>query len=80
MALFRRLSSPCFWITAIVALGALVRVWNIGERDLWLDEALSVLYAGLPLDTLVELRRTGTNPPLYHIVLGWWVRAFGDGE
>ena len=57
-----------------------MRVWNIGERDLWLDEALSVLYAGLPLDTLVELRRTGTNPPLYHIVLGWWVRAFGDGE
>lgn len=81
MAWFKRLlSSPYLWLTGLLALGAVLRVWNIGVRDLWLDEAFSALYAELPLETLVELRRQGTNPPLYHILLGWWVRGFGDGE
>ena len=76
----RRLDSPYLWLLAILTLGALVRVWDIERRDLWLNEAYSVLYAQLPLETLVELRRQGTNPPLYHLLLRGWVGAFGTGE
>ncbi|UCF32454.1 MAG: glycosyltransferase family 39 protein [Phycisphaerales bacterium] len=81
MARFRpQLNSPYLWLLAILTVGALVRVWGIERYGLWLNEAYSALYAQLPLETLVELRRQGTNPPLYHLLLRAWVAAFGAGE
>jgi uncharacterized membrane protein len=73
---------PRSWLmpAAVVALAAVVRAIGLDDRPLWLDEALSVLYARLDLSTLVELRRHGTNPPLYHLLLSFWVGLFGSSE
>jgi uncharacterized membrane protein len=50
-------------------------------RGLWLDEALSVMQANLPLaDMLTELAQTDVHPPGHHLVLWATVRALGDGE
>jgi len=64
-------------LTACLAAAAVVRFWNIGARPLWTDEALSVLYATIDWSEVIELRRAGTNPPLYHFLLSWWVQCFG---
>jgi 4-amino-4-deoxy-L-arabinose transferase-like glycosyltransferase len=61
-------------------LAALLRVWGLGTRDLWLDEAFSVLYARLDWSAVIDLRRAGTNPPLYHFLLCGWVEVFGSSE
>jgi mannosyltransferase len=71
---------PILVLAAMCLAGAILRVHGIGQRGLWLDEALSVLYARLDWAQVVDLRRAGTNPPLYHFLLSLWVRAFGDGE
>jgi hypothetical protein len=65
---------------AVVGLGTVMRIWGIGERGLWLDEAFSVLYTRLSWADVIELRRSGTNPPLYHFLLSIWVSVFGDSE
>ncbi|MCP4249660.1 MAG: hypothetical protein GY778_21680, partial [bacterium] len=60
-----------------IVVGVVIRVWDLDSRPLWLDEAFSHLYANLPWSEVIELRRTGTNPPLYHFLLSGWVALFG---
>ena len=71
-------------VVAVLAsvVGTLLRFWP--RRSLWLDEALSVNIAELPLgDIPAALKRDG-HPPLYYVLLhlwslggssDWWVRA-----
>ena len=75
-------SGPWFWVVpaGLVGLAAVIRAIGLADRPLWLDEALSVLYAQLDPATLFELRRRGTNPPLYHLLLSYWVGLFGSSE
>jgi 4-amino-4-deoxy-L-arabinose transferase-like glycosyltransferase len=48
--------------------------------DLWLDEALSVNIARLPLSQLHQALRHDGAPPLYYALLHFWIRAFGTGN
>jgi 4-amino-4-deoxy-L-arabinose transferase-like glycosyltransferase len=48
--------------------------------DLWLDEALTVNIAQLPLTDLpAALRRDGA-PPLFYVLLHAWMQVFGSGD
>lgn len=46
---------------------------------LWLDEALSVEIATLPLSELPGALRVDGAPPLYYLLLHAWTAAFGEG-
>ncbi|MGD8958176.1 MAG: glycosyltransferase family 39 protein, partial [Chromatiaceae bacterium] len=52
----------------VILAGAVVRFWGLGEASLWLDEAASVQFAGLPWSTL-WLTGYDNAPPLYYSVL-----------
>ncbi len=67
-------------MAVLLGLAVLVRVWDLGARSLWLDEAFSVLYAQLDWQDVIALRRTGTNPPLFHVLLSSWTNTFGTSE
>jgi mannosyltransferase len=66
------------WST--VALGAFLRFFLIGDKPIWLDEALTIEPARLSLaggwHWLVSL---DAHPPLYYLLLHVWLRLFGDG-
>jgi mannosyltransferase len=47
------------------------------RSNLWLDEALSVNIARLPLSDLHEALRHDGAPPLYYVLLHFWTAAFG---
>jgi 4-amino-4-deoxy-L-arabinose transferase-like glycosyltransferase len=69
---------------AAVLLGAVVLA-GVGLRfytrsDLWLDEALSVNVARLPLSDLHAALRHDGAPPLYYALLHFWIRGFGTGD
>jgi hypothetical protein len=50
-------------------------------RGLWVDEAISVRQAQMPLGTMLhELAATDVHPPLHHIILWTTIRAVGDSE
>jgi hypothetical protein len=73
-------ATPFTTLAVILLAGAVIRLVGIADRGLWLDEALSVLYAHLDWGAVIALRRYGTNPPLYHFLLSLWVGVFGDSE
>ena len=62
----------------IVAL--LIRLWNIGDKSIWLDEAWSWRAARLPLADMVDWTAMDRHPPLYYAIVHFWIDVFGDGE
>jgi uncharacterized membrane protein len=64
-------------VTAVI-LGVLARFE--ATSPLWLDEALSVNIASLPLGEITEALRHDGHPPLYYWLLHAWMEVFGSGD
>jgi hypothetical protein len=62
-------------VVLVVAVGVVMRF--AAQSDLWLDEALTVNIAELPLDRLRAALVHDGAPPLYYVVLHFWIRVFG---
>jgi uncharacterized membrane protein len=65
-------------VGAVIALGVAVRF--VAASHLWLDEALSVNIAALPLGEIPEALRRDGAPPLYYLLLHGWTSLWGTGE
>jgi 4-amino-4-deoxy-L-arabinose transferase-like glycosyltransferase len=52
----------------------------VTRSDLWLDEALSVNIARLPLGDIPDALRRDGAPPLYYVLLHFWIDLFGEGD
>ncbi len=63
---------------AAVVAGLVLRFWT--SSQLWLDEALTVNVAHLPLHRLPDALRHDGAPPLYYVLLHFWMVAFGTGN
>jgi mannosyltransferase len=46
----------------------------------WVDEGISVGIASHPLGHIPDLMRQDGSPPLYYLILHFWMSAFGRGE
>ncbi len=67
-------------VAVAVVLVIAVALRFVTRSDLWLDEALSVNIAKLPLSKLHwALKRDGA-PPLFYVVLHFWIKAFGSSD
>ncbi len=69
----------------VIVLGALVVVAGVVLRfltrsHLWLDEALTVNIAKLPLGDLQAALKQDGAPPLYYVLLHAWSSVFGTGD
>jgi mannosyltransferase len=67
----------------VIALGALalgVLLRFVTRSPLWLDEALSVNIARLPLADIPAALRHDGHPPLYYVLLHGWMSLFGRGD
>ena len=62
---------------AIVA-GVVLRFW--APTALWLDEALSVNIARLPLGHIPQALSHDGAPPLYYVLLHFWMALFGRSD
>ncbi|MHB8594647.1 MAG: glycosyltransferase family 39 protein, partial [Acidimicrobiales bacterium] len=63
---------------AVVVIGVVLRFW--ATSDLWLDEALTVNIAHLPLGHLRGALQRDGAPPLYYVLLHFWMEAFGSSD
>jgi hypothetical protein len=62
----------------VVAAGLLLRFWT--RSGLWLDEALTVNLARLPLHELPNALKHDGAPPLYYVLLHFWISLFGQSN
>ena len=69
-------------IAAVVALdlaiGICLRFTTTSK--LWLDEALGVNIASAPIGQLADHLRNDGAPPLYYVLLHFWISLFGDSD
>ena len=65
-------------VAGLVALGVAARFFS--TSDLWLDEALSANIAKLPVGDLFEALKHDGHPPLYYLLLHYWMEVFGEGD
>jgi 4-amino-4-deoxy-L-arabinose transferase-like glycosyltransferase len=63
-------------VAALVVLAFLLRVPNLG-RAYWIDEGISVGIASHPIRQIPGLLRLDGSPPLFYVILHFWIRAFG---
>ena len=64
--------------SAAVVVGIVLRFW--APSPLWLDEALSVNIARLPLGQIPRALAHDGAPPLYYVLLHLWMAAFGRSD
>jgi 4-amino-4-deoxy-L-arabinose transferase-like glycosyltransferase len=63
---------------AVVGLGVVIRF--LASSDMWLDEALTLNVARLPLGQIDGALRRDGAPPLYYYLLHFWTDAFGTSD
>ncbi|GAC1315907.1 MAG: hypothetical protein NVSMB16_12910 [Acidimicrobiales bacterium] len=63
-------------VILVLAVGVWLRFWT--RSHLWLDEALTVDIARLPLADIPGALRHDGAPPLYYFGLHLWMRVFGS--
>lgn len=64
---------------AVLAVAALAARF-VTTSPLWLDEALSVHIADLPLGAIADALRRDGHPPLYYWLLHGWMGIVGEGD
>jgi mannosyltransferase len=73
------------WITVpiglavLIAVSAMVRTTELGI-GFWIDEGLSVGIADRPLTDIPAALRKDGSPPLYYMLLHFWLGIAGDSE
>jgi mannosyltransferase len=72
--------TSALWLALVVALGAALRLFRLGVRSFWLDEAISAMLARVDRHTFVSaIIHRQANMALYYLLLRGWIRL-GSGE
>ena len=72
------------WPMLVVTLvGAWLRLTNLTYHSIWFDEAISIRWATSSVPRIIEVSMTLVEdrlPPLYYLLLKWWVDLAGLSE
>ncbi len=72
-----------YLLLLILALGLFLRIYNLSAESIWFDEAFSVMISkrgAFEIINSVLNNAAEKNPPLYYVLLHFWVLVFGDSE
>ena len=71
-------SWPVLGLLTLAALG--LRFFKLGFRSIWLDEAYSLKLAAADFAGIIRGAAGDIHPPLFHLLLGGWIRVWGTSE
>ncbi len=72
------LVQPLSALFAIILIGLLLRLYNLGTESLWRDEISSIQVAQLDLSQIIDDRAANFHPPFYYFLLHYWLKLFGS--
>jgi uncharacterized membrane protein len=74
-------ASPKYLFATILVFAMALRLLLLGEHSLWVDELFSIRYGRLGVPALwADVSAIDNHPPLYYLLLHFWVLAFGESE
>lgn len=59
---------------------AAFRLFNLGGFSMWFDEAYSWHLGNQAVPRIVELAKIDNTPPVYHVLLHYWIKAGADSD
>lgn len=62
---------------AIFILNCIVKIWFIDSRDIAMDEPFTLFYSQSGLHSIFGMLPSENNPPLYFILLHYWIKIAG---
>ena len=68
------------FLAPIFVLGLVLRLYDVGAESIWVDELSSIQRARWSLPELISDVSQSVHPPLYFVILHYWVSLFGDSE
>ncbi|MCS6790393.1 MAG: glycosyltransferase family 39 protein [Bacteroidia bacterium] len=68
------------WAAFFFLLTLGIRLYRIELAPLWLDEAFSWAVAQTHPAFIISYLQQGHNPPLWELLLHFWMKVFGDSE
>jgi hypothetical protein len=74
----RWLAAAVVFVGLVVTAGVVLRFWT--RSAMWLDEALTVNIARLPLHQIPGALKRDGAPPLYYVLLHFWMKVFGSSD
>ncbi len=76
----KRVTKCGFVLLAIILIGAFLRLYHLGTQSIWFDEAFSVWVSKLAVPQMVQATAADVHPPLYYVLLHYWITVFGTSE
>lgn len=67
-------------LAILLVMGASVRLYSLGAESLWLDEVFSLRLSELSFDEFWDAIQRDTHPPLFPLLLHFWITIFGTSE
>lgn len=64
----------------ILLTGFFLRLYNISDKSIWVDEESSIHFASKTPKNIIKYADKETHPPLYYLILHYWLELFGDSE
>ncbi|MEP7289486.1 MAG: glycosyltransferase family 39 protein [Chloroflexota bacterium] len=68
-------------LVLILGLAFLIRVWNLNKESFWADEGWTMLLVKGPgLSGVVQTMASDQHPPLYFVLMHYWIALTGNSE
>ncbi len=65
---------------SILLLAFVLRLFYLSHESIWLDEGISIAMAKLNFAQLIDKSAIDSFPPLYYLLLHYWMLLLGDSE
>jgi mannosyltransferase len=67
-------------LLAIFVVGLALRLYDLGSESIWYDEVWAVRIARMEPLEIMRASLGDNNPPLYYLLLHYWILLAGDSE
>jgi len=68
----------CVLAALVIILAAVLRFISIARYEVWLDESYCFAVARKSIPAILSDLACDNGPPLYYVMLHYWMKAFGD--
>ena len=78
---FERINKKPFWfLVFLIIINVVIKFFQISDSSIWLDEAHTAYQSLKSISEIISDSSKDQNPPLYFIMIHFWVKIFGISE